>query len=145
MYERRLPTLPRRYLPLGEVCANGASLMGARSPLRCPYCAGLSHVQLTGRNAIVSLVILVAGVVLSYPSAISDALLAGVPHAKASVVRADILATAFVAAFFAFIFNSPLQKVERDTSVPRRSLSGSLSTLAFFGSVFLYGYFLFRS
>jgi hypothetical protein len=137
------PHCRRRYLPLGEVCANGASLMGARAPLRCPNCNSLSHVQLVGRNTVVALVILVAGVAFSYPSPVSNALLARVPQYEAGAIRADIWAAAVIAAFFVFVFASPLQKVDREVSTPPRNIWGFLGTMVFLSSLFVYGYFLF--
>jgi hypothetical protein len=134
-----------RYLPLGEVWFNGASLMGARSPLRCPGCGGLSHARFIGRNAAIAVALLLVGVVLSYPSAISNALLARVPQYEAAAIRVDIWALAFLAASSTFGFAAPLHKMEGADSVPPHRLLAALGAVAFFGSLFLYGYFLFDS
>lgn len=92
-----------------------------------------------------ALAILLLGVVLSYPSPISDALVALFSRTNSGVIRADVWAIAFVSAFGIFIFGSPLQKVEADTHKPRRSLAAFLGTMAFLSSLLLYGYFLFQS
>jgi drug/metabolite transporter (DMT)-like permease len=88
-------------------------------------------------------VILVAGVAFSYPSPVSNALLARVPQYEAGAIRADIWAAAVIAAFFVFVFASPLQKVDREVSTPPRNIWGFLGTMVFLSSLFVYGYFLF--
>jgi hypothetical protein len=134
-----------QYLPLGEVFANGAALLGARAPLRCPHCEGLSYVRLVGRNAALALAVLLVGVVLSYPSPISSTLVAPFSATYSGVIRADIWALAFLIAFAIFIFGSPLQKVDGRTHASPRSMGRFLGTMAFLSSLLLYGYFLFQS
>ena len=132
-----------RYLPAKEAIANGAAFLASRHPLRCANCKGLSFVGLRGRNAIGGIIVLAIGVVLSYPSPISDKIVSGFPDYMLGAIRADIWSVAIMLALMIHVFGSPLQKVEGNIASSPRNIPAFLGTMAFLASLFLYGVYIF--
>ena len=138
------PHCRARNFTLGAVLSRSMLLWGDRAPLRCANCGGLSYIALNGANAFWGLGILIVGFITSYPSAISEKLLAGLSPWVA-IIRLEIWAIAVLTAYVVFTFASPLRKLEGDSQSARPYKPWiSAVRFIFLATIALYGYFLYQ-
>jgi len=138
------PHCGARNFTVGALLSRAMMLWGGRAPLLCANCGVLSYIPLNGPNAFWGLGILVVGFIISYPSAISQKLLAGL-SASAGIIRLEIWAIAVLTAYVVFAFAGPLRRVEGNLQ-SRRPFNPSMSALRylFFAMIALHGYFLYQ-
>ena len=138
------PHCGARNFTVGALLSSAMMLWEDRAPLLCVNCGGLSYIPLNGPNAFWGLAILVVGFIISYPSAISQKLLAGL-SASAGIMRLEIWAIAVLTAYVVFAFAGPLRRVEGNLQ-SRRPFNPSMSALRylFLAMIALHGYFLYQ-
>src|SRR5438046_7679400 len=133
------------YYSTGQVFMHALGLLGPLAPLKCPRCQKLSYVSLSGRNAVLALAILVAAVVASVPSSISNSLFAGIKHPWSAIFRLEIWAISVLIAYSAFAFANPLQALYGDYRVsPRLGAWARVARFLFSALIVLWGYVLYR-
>ena len=138
------PHCGARNFTAGALLSRGMMLWGNRAPLLCANCGGLSYIPLNGPNAFWGLGILVVGFIISYPSAISEKLFAGLSISVA-IMRLEIWAIAVLTAYVVFTFAGPLRRVEGNLQ-SRRPFNPWISAVRylFLAMIALHGYFLYQ-